>query len=180
MSTESNTHVELNPDVGHHLLNFLHGQDAIAFLEAGNDSAQFCDIATTFDNYFVEYIKKYIGQSRIRIHKAFFCRFARSFDINEESLLLMPRRYSTTISPCHRMFVHPCFGNEAFARMCRYYQTSLFKCYARLLSYTSPFYDATFALIDYAPFRQALGSARALSDHEMSLFNGKIHKSDSR
>jgi hypothetical protein len=58
MSTESNTHVELNPDVGHHLLNFLHGQDAIAFLEAGNDSAQFYNIATTFDNYFVEYIKK--------------------------------------------------------------------------------------------------------------------------
>ena len=128
MSERNSTNVELNRDVGYRLLGFLNGLDALAFLEAVNDSAQFNNIATTLDYHFVESMKKFIGEARVLIPQVFFHRFSQSFEIKEESLMLSPTRYYNNTSPCQRMFIHPCCGTHRFAQMCQLYRTALFQC----------------------------------------------------
>lgn len=169
--------VELNPDIGCYLLRFIDGIDAVNFIEAANDSRQFWSIAKTSDYHFIEIIKAFCGHHRILLPRALFLDFTDEYEIDDEQLVLISKRYrySKTIEPSERLFIHPCFSTEGFTKLCEVYKTSLFSCYCRLLPLNTIYYnyDANFGLLDYEWYGQTIGSKRLLNDHEKYLFKGK-------
>ena len=167
------TVVELNQDVGCHLLKFLEGIDATNFIEAVNDSPQFWSIAKTSDYHFIEMIKGFCGHQRILLPRALFENFTDECEIDDERLMVVSKRYSDVIEPSERLYIHPCFSTEGFTKLCEVYKTSLFSCYSRLLPFNNVFYNADFGLLDYEWYSHTIGSDRMLNDHEKSLFKGK-------
>jgi len=170
-----NTVVELNQDVGCYLLRFIDGIDAINFIEAVNDSRQFRSIAKTSDYHFIQMIKVFCGHSRILLPRAPFEDFTNEYEIDDEQLILLSKRYSDTIEPSIRLYIHPCFSTEGFTKLCEVYQTSLFSCYSRLLPLNTVCYNynADFGLLDYEWYGHTIGAERLLNDYEKTLFRGK-------
>ncbi|CAM4962682.1 unnamed protein product [Rotaria socialis] len=179
--------VELNQDVGCYLLRFIDGIDAINFIEAVNDSRQFRSIAKTSDYHFIQMIKVFCGHSRILLPCAPFEDFTNEYEIDDEQLILLSKRYSDTIEPSIRLYIHPCFSTEGFTKLCEVYQTSLFSCYSHLLPLNTVCYNynADFGLLDYEWYGHTIGAERMLNDHEKHLFkistyfNRKIDQNDS-
>jgi hypothetical protein len=168
-----NTVVELNQDVGCYLLRFIDGIDAANFIEAVNDSRQFCSIAKTLDHHFIEMIKVFYGHQRILLPRALFEDFTNEYEIDDEQLIVVSKRYSDVIEPSERLYIHPCFSTEGFKKLCKVYKTSLFSCYSRLLPLNTIYYNADFGLLDYEWYGHTIGLERMLNDHEKNLFKGK-------
>lgn len=165
--------VKLNHVVGCHLLTFLDGIDAINFIEAVNDSEQFLLIAKTVDYHFIEAITNFCRRQPISLSVAPFEHNLMEDEISDEQFPNVSRRYSCFIKPLERPYVHPCFAVEGLVKLCPLYQTSLFKCYSRLIPYNNAQYDATFDLLNYELYIHSIGSRRILNDHEKKLFHGK-------
>lgn len=170
--------VELNPDTGYYLLKFIDGVDAVNFIEAVNDSQQFWSIAKTSDHHFIEMIKAFRGQPRILLPHTLFEDFSNEYEIDHEELIIVSRRYSGTIQPSERLYIHPCFSTEGFTKLCEVYKTSLFNCYSRLLPLNTVGYNysADFGLLDYEYYGHTIGSERILNDHERNLFKCKRYR----
>lgn len=174
---ETNTFVELNPDIGRYLTRFLDGIDVINFIETVNDSEQFYSIANTSDHHFIQLITTFRNQKRIRLPRAYFEYYTDIGYIDDESDLLISKYYSTVNEPLERLYVHPCFSAEGFLKLCQAYKASLFKCYSRLLPLNTSCYFPNFQLLDYELYASRIGSERTLSDHEKTLFKGKYSQS---
>ena len=170
-----NTVVELNPDIGCFPLRFIDGIDASNFIEAMNNSRQSWSIAKTLDHHLIEMIKVFCGHPRILLPRSVFEDFANEYEIDDEQLIVVSRRYSDVIEPSERLYIHSCFSIEGFRKLCEVYQTPVFSCYSRLLplNTVSYGYNADFGLIDYEWYSYAIGSERMLNDHEKELFKGK-------
>ena len=168
------TFVELNPDVGCHILTFLDGIDAINFLETVNNDQQFWCIAKTLDHHFMELIKMFCGHQRISLSPDTLpFNFTDEHEIVDGRAIPVSNRYSDFKYPSQRLYVHPCFSVEGFIRLCEVYRTPLFKCYSRLLPLNTVFYDADFGLLNYEWYAHTIGSERTLNDHEKKLFQGR-------
>ena len=143
--------VELNQDVGCCLLIFIDGIDVVNFIAAVNDTRQFRSTAKTLDYHFIEMIKVFSGHPRILLPRALFEDFTNEYEIDDEQLLVVSKRYSDVIQPSTRLYIHPCFSTEGFTKLCEAYQTSLFSCYSRLLPLNTICYNynADFGLLDY-------------------------------
>jgi hypothetical protein len=168
------TMVELNRDIGCHLLTFIDGIDVINFIEAVNDSEQFHSIAKTLDHHFIHLISTFRNHQRILLPRALFECFTNECEIDDERLIVTSNRYSSVIEPSVRLYIHPCFTVKGFLKLCEVYKTSLFKCYSRLLPFNTVWYDADFGLLEYESYAHTIGSERMLNDHEKNLFKG-IH-----
>jgi hypothetical protein len=168
-----NTVVELNQDVGCYLLRFIDGIDAVNFIEAVNDTQQFWSIAKTSNHHFIEMIKVFYGHQRILLPRALFEDFTNEYEIDDEQLIVVSKRYSDVIEPSERLYIHPCFSTEGFNKLCKVYKTFLFSCYSRLLPLNTVYYNADFGLLDYEWYGHTIGSERMLNDHEKNLFKGK-------
>jgi len=167
--------VELNQDVGCHLLTFLDGIDATNFIEAVNNSQQFGSIAKTSDHAFIELIKVFCGYQRILLPRPLFEDFTNEYEIDDEQLILVSKHYSDVIEPSQRLYIHPCFSTEGFTKLCKVYKAPLFSCYSRLLPLNTVCYNysADFGLLDYGWYGHTIGSERMLNEHENNLFKGK-------
>ncbi|CAF0877870.1 unnamed protein product [Adineta ricciae] len=172
MST--NKIIQCGEFVAYNLLRFLDGVDAINFIEAVDSSEQFGSIAEVFDHRFIILISTFCNHQRIRLPDIVWHYYRDVGEIDEENFCVIPERYSFFIQPSERLYIHPCFSLEGFLKLCEVYQTPLFKCYSRLLSWNSVYYNAGFALLDYEWYSQTVGSKRTLNGHEKSLF--KIQK----
>ena len=168
-----NRTVELNQVVGVHLLSFLEGIDATNFIEAVNDSRQFWCIAKTLDQHFIKLISTFQGQQRILLPRAIFGSYAEQLEIDEENLITFSKWYSCMREPCERLYIHPSFSVQGFAKLCHVYKSSLFKCYSRLIPFNTTWYDADFGLLNYETYGHNSGSERILNDHELNLFKSK-------
>jgi hypothetical protein len=168
--------VELNKDVGCHLLKFLDGIDATNFIEAVNNSEKFCSIAKTLDHHFIEMIKVFCGHQRILLPRELFEDFTNEYEIDDERLIVVSKRYSDVMEPSERLYIHPCFSIEGFAKLCEVYKTSLFKCYSRLLPLNTVCYNADFGLLNYEWYGHTIGSERMLNDYETKLFKGNSYR----
>ncbi|CAF3285241.1 unnamed protein product [Rotaria sp. Silwood2] len=179
-----NTVVELNQDVGCYLLRFIDGVDAVNFIEAVNNSRQFWSIAKTSNHHFIEMIKAFRGHHRILLSRALFEDFTDEYEIDDEQLIVVSKRYSDVIEPSIRLYIHPCFSTEGFTKLCEVYKTSLFSCYSRLLPLNTVCYNynADFGLLDYEWYGHTIGSERMLNDHEKNLFkvNTYFNKNEDR
>ena len=171
-----NAIVELNQDVGCHLLTFLDGIDATNFIEAVSNSKQFGSIVKTSDYHFIELIKVFCGHQRILLSRALFERFTDECEIDDERLIVVSKRYSSVMEPSERLYIHPCFSIQGFSKLCQAYKTSLFKCYCRLLPLNTVCYSADFGLLDYEWYGHTIGSERMLNDHEKNLFKGNNYR----
>jgi hypothetical protein len=165
--------VSLNQDIGRHLLTFLDGTNATNFVEAVNSSEPFRSIAETSDHSFYKLAKTFCGHGRISLCRTFFERYQDDWDIDENQLVFISKRYSTVIQPSLRLFVHPLFSVEGFRKLSRLYKTSLFECYSRLLPINSITYCADFGLLDYKSYSRTIGSSRMLNNHEKNLFKSR-------
>jgi len=170
-----NTVVELNQDVGCYLLRFIDGINAVNFIEAVNNSRPFWSIAKTFNHHFIEIIKTFYGHQRILLPRALFEDFANEYEIDDEQLIVVSKRYSDVTEPSIRLYIHPCFSTEGFTTLCEVYKTSLFSCYSRLLPLNTVCYNynADFGLLDYEWYGRTIGSERMLNGYEKNLFKGK-------
>ena len=165
--------VELNQDVGHHLLTFLAGTDATNFIEAVNSSKQFWSIAKTTDYHFIEITKSFYGHPRISLSPyEVLGDFTNEYNIDDEQLVGTSRYYSNVIEPSVRLYIHPCFSVEGFEKLCQAHKSSLFQCYCRLIPLNTVSYSADFGLIDYKWYGHTMGSERPLNRHEKQLFKG--------
>jgi hypothetical protein len=160
----------LNYVTTNRLLTFLDGVDAVNFIEAMNISEALCSLAPTLDHAFREAVKRFCGHRRIPICRAFFARYEDNYDIDENKLILVSKRYSTVAQPELRLFVHPCFSVDAFQQLVRFYNTPLFKCFVRLLPFNTIQYCFDFGLVNYISFNQRISSGRMLNEHEEKLF----------
>ncbi|CAF4890471.1 unnamed protein product [Rotaria socialis] len=165
-----NTVVELNEVVGCHLLKFLNGIDATNFIEAVDSTKQFGSIAKTLDHHFIRLISLFCDYQRILLPRASFECFMGESEIDDERLVVGSTRYSSVIQPSERLYIHPCFGLEGFSKLCEVYQTSLFKCYCRLLPLNTVWYYADFGLLDYEWYCHTVGLERILNEYEKKLF----------
>ena len=170
-----NTIVKLNQDVGCYLLRFIDGIDAVNFIEAVNDTEQFSSVAKTLDHHFIETIKVFCGHPRIPLPRTLFEDYTNEYEIDDEQLVVVSKRYSDVIEPSPRLFIHPCFSTEGFTKLCEVYRTSLFNCYSRLLPLNTVCYNynADFGLLDYEWYGHTIGSERISNEHEKRLFKGK-------
>lgn len=164
--------VELNQTIGYHLLNFVTGIDAISFVEAVNDSSQFSSIAKTLDHHFTALLKNFCHCQRIMLPGALVSAFSDDCEIDNERLVVRRARYSTTIEPSQRLFIHPCFSTDCFKRLSQTYRSPLFKCYSRLLPFNSPWYDADFGLVDFESLGRLIILERELNSYKTELFQG--------
>ncbi|CAF4155784.1 unnamed protein product [Rotaria magnacalcarata] len=162
--------VELNEVVGCHLLKFLNGIDATNFIEAVDSTKQFGSIAKTLDHHFIRLISLFCDYQRILLPRASFECFMGESEIDDERLVVGSTRYSSVIQPSERLYIHPCFGLEGFSKLCEVYQTSLFKCYCRLLPLNTVWYYADFGLLDYEWYCHTVGLERILNEYEKKLF----------
>lgn len=162
--------VSLNIVVGNRILTFLDGMDAINFIEATNISKEWCSFTLTSDQAFRESMKKFCGQKRILISRTFFTRYEDDYDINENKLVLVSKRYSAVMQPELRLFVHPCFSVDAFRQLAKFFNTPLFKCFLRLLPFNTIQYWADFGLANLISFNRMISSGRMLNEHEKKLF----------
>lgn len=165
--------VLLNQLIGRYLLSFLEGIDAVNFLAAVNDTEQFGSIAQTSDYAFLKSIKIFRGHENIFLPRLFFERYQDDYDLDETQCVLIPKQYSPYIQPSVRLFVYPCFSVDGFRKLAKFYQTSLFECYSRLLSFNTATYGADFGLLNYQSHIHTVFSARALNNHENKLFKSK-------
>jgi len=170
-----NTVVELNQDIGCYLLRFIDGIDATNFIEAVNNSRQFGSIAKASDHHFIEMIKMFCGRQRILLPRVLFGDFENEYEIDDERLIVVSKRYSDVIEPSERLYIHSCFSIEGFTKLCEVYKTPLFSCYSRLLPLNTVCfsYNADFGLLDYEWYGHTIGSERMLNDHERQLFKSK-------
>lgn len=168
-----NTAVRLNQVIGRHVLKFLDGVDAANFIEAVDRSEEFGPIAETSDHHFVRLINFFSDCEKILLPRVLFYDFMGDNEIDEQQLIVVPARYSSTIQPFERLYIHPYFGLECFSKLCEAYQTSLFKCYCRLLPFNTTCYHADFGLLDYEWYGHTVGMKRLLNDHEKTLFKGQ-------
>ena len=170
-----NTVVQLNQDIGCYLLRFIDGIDAVNFIEAVNDSRQFWSIAKKSDHHFIEMIKAFCDHQKVLLPRALFENFTNEYEIDDEQLIVISKRYSDVIEPSTRLYIHPCFSTEGFTKLCEVYKTSLFSCYSRLLPLNTVCYNysADFGLLDYEWYGHTIGSERMLNVHEKTLFKGK-------
>lgn len=168
-----NVTVELNRDVGHHLLTYLAGTDATNFIEAVNSSKQFWSIAKASDYHFIQIIKLFCGHPRIPLLSyEVLGDFTNEYKIDDEQLVATSGRYSDVIEPSVRLYIHPCFSVDGFEKLCQAHKTSLFQCYCRLLPLNTVCYNADFGLVDYQWYGQTIGEERVLNRHEKELFKG--------
>ena len=165
--------VELNQLVGTHLLSLLEGIDAINFIEAVNDSKQFWCIAKSLDQHFMKLISKFQGQQRILLPGAFFESYTGELEIDEDNLVAISKGYSWVREPRERLYIHPSFSVQGFAKLCHVYKSSLFKCYSRLIPFNTTWYGADFGLLNYESYGHTIGSKRILNDHELNIFKSK-------
>ena len=172
MST--NKIIQCGEYIGYRLLKFLDGVDAINFIEAVDSSEQFGSIAQVFDDHFITLISRFCNYQRIRLPDIVWHYYRDVGEIDEENFCVIPVRYSFFIQPSERLYIHPCFSLEGFLKLCEMYKTPLFKCYSRLLSLNSVYYNADFGLLDYEWYSQTIGLKRTLNDHEKNLFKSKI------
>jgi hypothetical protein len=168
-----NAVVSLNQDIGRHLLTFLDGTNATNFLEAVNNSKQFWSIAPTSDHSFWQSLTMLYGHKRVLLCRTWFQRYQDEYDIDENHLVLISKRYSFVIQPSLRLFVHPSFSVEGFQKLAVVYKTPLFECYSRLLPFNTFAYCADYGLLKYESYRHTIGSGRILNDHEKKLFKGR-------
>ena len=166
----NNSVMPLNYVTANNILTFLDGVDAANFIEATNISRELSSLALTSDNVFRQWMKKFCGHKRIRIHRSFFARYEDDYDIDEHKLELVSKRYSACIQPELRLFVHPCFSVDAFRQLTKFYNTSLFKCYVRLLPFNTIQYYNDFGVVNVISFNQTTSSGRILNEHEKNLF----------
>lgn len=174
MNATANDVVELNRDIGYHLMNYLEGIDAANFLEAVNNSSQFRSIATTSDHVFQKLIGR-IFRSRQRVilpRRAFEC-YLNECEVVDDKLVPLEEHYAPCIQPIQRVFVYACFSTEGFGLLCQAYRTSLFQCYSRLIPFNTDFYCADFGLLDYEIYIRTIGQKRNLNDHEKTYFQSK-------
>lgn len=173
--------VQLNPDVGLRLLNFLEGTDASNFLETVNNSDQFYSIATTFDKVFRRLMNETFRHGRrVPLPRMSYEHHMDHSEIVDDKLVLSAKLDSPLMQPRQRLFVHSCFTVEGFGLLCRAYRTSLFQCYCRLVPFNTDFYYANFGLLDYELYNRTITLARDLNDYEQKLFKSKILKLNKR
>jgi hypothetical protein len=177
MSESENKIIQLYPDIGYHLLNFLDGIDVCNFIEVVNDSNQFSSIATATDCNFRNLIQKIFcyGQKTL-LPKETFENYLDDCEVVDDRLIWIENRNSSFIQPRQRLFVYRCFSIEGFGKLCRVYRTPLFECYSRLLSFNTDLYCADFGLVDYALYMSTIVLERELNDHERKLFKSKTFK----
>lgn len=173
--------VQLNPDVGCHLVNFLEGLDASNFLETVSTSDQFYSIATTSDQVFRRLINETFrhGQ-KVALSRTLYEHHLDYCEIVDDKLVLSAKLDSPLMQPRQRLFIHSCFTVEGFGLLCRAYRTSLFQCYSRLLPFNTDFYYADFGLLDYELYNRTITLERHLSDYEHKLFKSKRLKLNKR
>ncbi|CAF1202272.1 unnamed protein product [Adineta ricciae] len=166
-----NTVAELNQDVGYSILAFLDGIDAVNFVEAVDNSQQFWSIAKTLDHHFIKLMEALCGRERVLLlPSAIPPYFTDEYEVVDGRLIQVPSHYSAVEQPPERLYIHPCFTIEGFAKLCEVYQTPLFKCYSRLLPLNIVWYNADFGLLNYEWYSHTIGSKRILNDHENKLF----------
>ena len=166
--------VPLNQVIGHHLLSFLEGIDAVNFLAAVDDSEQFGSTAQTSDYAFLQSIKVFRGHGKLFLCRALFEIYQDNYDLDENRWVLVPKHYSPFMQPRVRLFVHPCFSVDGFRILTKCYKTPLFECYCRLLSFNTAIYGADFGLLNYESHIHTALPARTLNNHENKLFKSKF------
>ena len=175
MNEIGNKIVQLNPDIGCHLVNFLEGIDATNFLETVNNNDQFNSIATTSDLVFRRLLNEILRQSqRVDLPRTLYECYLEDSEIIDGKLVWLEKQNSSLIQPQQRLFVHSCFTINGFGLLCRAYRTSLFQCYSRLLPFNTDFYYADFGLLDYELYNRTITLERDLNDYEQKLFRSKI------
>ena len=181
MTEIGNKIVQLNRDVGCHLVNFLEGIDAANFLEAVNNSEQFNSIATTSDLVFRQLMNEIFRHSqRVELPRTLYECYLEDCEVIDGKLVWSERQNSSFIQPRQRLFVHSCFTINGFGLLCRAYRTSLFQCYSRLLPFNTDLYYADFGLLDYELYNRTITLERDLNDYEQKLFKSKTLEPNKR
>ena len=165
--------IEVISNIGYYLLNFVDGVDASNFIQVLESSGQFCSLATVSDYVFLEIVKKFNCNSPIMIPQEAYESYLHECDLVNFRLISLEKHDLLLKQPEQRLFVHPCFGIEAFNKLSKTYRTPLFQCYSRLISFNTDFYCSEYGLINYDLYAQTIGSNRSLNVHEKKLFKSK-------
>ena len=165
--------VELNYDIGYMLINKLKGLDAINFMEAIIGSDQFGGIEIRDDHFFNVIFMKTAKKEIVKVKLSYRHAYLDSFYVDVNGYLY-PRKYSDDEGPPIRMFVHPTFTVDAFENLCFTYKTAVFHCYSRLLPFNMHPYVGNLIVVDYFNYKDSVGCARQLNEHERYLFKGMI------